>query len=565
MDFTAGFPRFTFLLRLPNLTSRPDKPASMTHSVNRAGGSYRFSHGLYRMAALSLVSDPQRAKLAALLARESSDPEFEAARLRLLATPALDPVALSSGDHERLGREWLRAIDADIARFQNAPALQRCQALLERDDLPPFLRVELRLRQGALQERANQPGLARQAYEQAVAAADGQSQPRLQGLARARLGAALRRARALDEALLILGQAESLARTAGDDALLAESMLERGMVYDATGELTRAEECYTQTERVFRRLGRLDGVCRALGSLAVLHRNRGNVEAALQTLEEAQDMAEILGNPRFQAQIAGNRANILTDLGRPEGAKAAFHTSERFFRACGDKRGLATTQLNHGALLHELEDIDGALHLYEQALQKALELGDRWLENRALGNLAGIKLERGHAQEALELYQVALEGSRALKDIRNEIHLMGGVAAALSAQNRDLEGAQMCEEACRRAAEAGLVQEQADLAGLRAQLLQSAGRHTEAYAAALDALELVERTQSQTTLGYFHTLMVLITHERRSGNLKEAEFLARDAEEVAMRLGLSESRASDDLRQALKELREIRRLAARQS
>ncbi|HRJ80067.1 MAG TPA: hypothetical protein PLF37_16330, partial [Planctomycetota bacterium] len=116
-----------------------------------------------------------------------------------------------------------------------------------------------------------------------------------------------------------------------------------------------------------------------------------------------------------------------------------------------------------------------------------------------------------------------------------------------------------------RAAEAGLVQEQADLAGLRAQLLQSAGRHTEAYAAALDALELVERTQSQTTLGYFHTLMVLITHERRSGNLKEAEFLARDAEEVAMRLGLSESRASDDLRQALKELREIRRLAARQS
>ncbi|HRJ78961.1 MAG TPA: hypothetical protein PLF37_10675, partial [Planctomycetota bacterium] len=70
----------------------------MTHSVNRAGGSYRFSHGLYRMAALSLVSDPQRAKLAALLARESSDPEFEAARLRLLATPALDPVALSSGD-----------------------------------------------------------------------------------------------------------------------------------------------------------------------------------------------------------------------------------------------------------------------------------------------------------------------------------------------------------------------------------------------------------------------------------------------------------------------------------
>jgi predicted ATPase len=58
--------------------------------------------------------------------------------------------------------------------------------------------------------------------------------------------------------------------------------------------------------------------------------------------------------------------------------------------------------------------------LYERAIASAREVGDRWTEARALGNLAAILLETGHPDDALAAFEGALALHRRVRNRRSE-------------------------------------------------------------------------------------------------------------------------------------------------
>jgi tetratricopeptide (TPR) repeat protein len=199
----------------------------------------------------------------------------------------------------------------------------------------------------------------------------------------------------------------------GSDSMAQEALtlLSVGRIRHSNGQSELALDSLEQAVDVFEQLGEPQRVslAAALGELANAHHNLGNYEKALSANEHSLAISRELNQAREIAANLGRGAGILMDLQRY--SEAEWHYSEALRTAQqANERELQETLLqNRGLLQYRLGNRGRAIELYQDAItrsQQAYNLIGEMQTSTLLGNA---ERELGNLDAADGWYQRARE------------------------------------------------------------------------------------------------------------------------------------------------------------
>ncbi|MET0132853.1 MAG: BTAD domain-containing putative transcriptional regulator [Kibdelosporangium sp.] len=177
------------------------------------------------------------------------------------------------------------------------------------------------------------------------------------------------------------------------------------------GDVAGAEESLSTALARFRALGERWGAMQTLGELAGIRSWRGDHEAAIAMLDEAIDLAGLLGAPDDLADIIARRGECQIRAGDPAGAKESYRRladlAERWAAPgfmVGAYPGLATIARRDG-------DLVLARQLCEQALAESGSgwFGPDWTRSQLLIVLGWLECADGRPAEARSWLRSATE------------------------------------------------------------------------------------------------------------------------------------------------------------
>lgn len=189
----------------------------------------------------------------------------------------------------------------------------------------------------------------------------------------------------------------------------------------------------------WRELGDEDWAAWAHIELAGCWRLGGELARTHQELSAAEPTVRALDNPRLEADLEWQRGLALDTAGDKSGALAALESALALRRRDGDALKEGSTLLELAKLRFELGHVEEARKLYDQAIAMRHQQGDPVRIARALQLRANLSSEVGTPEEALEDLRVALalplQAGR-LEDLTvlGELHNTQGAAYATRGQ-----------------------------------------------------------------------------------------------------------------------------------
>lgn len=209
-------------------------------------------------------------------------------------------------------------------------------------------------------------------------------------------------------ALVRLTEALGLYRRMDCRAGAGRVLAHLSQVHLSNGDLAAADRCCCEAASLLD-----DG---QIAERALLYNNWGIVARRLGRYEEAEThyrRAEALfaasGNRRGQAKVLNNLGSLLYAQRSPQ-AEAYFCQALDLYRCLGDELHVARTQVNLGALYHEvLGRTEDALYLHLAVEPVFRRLGDRPYQAHARNNIAVFLEALGRWEEAQEAYAQAAE------------------------------------------------------------------------------------------------------------------------------------------------------------
>ena len=229
-----------------------------------------------------------------------------------------------------------------------------------------------------------------------------------------------------DEAERFAARAAAVARRHGWKSLATGATIVRGLVAEKRGDLSLAETCFREGVAGLRDDDGASAEC--LEHLGTIHRMRGELESAMDFLDEAAKRRLAAGDQRGHANVLKESAGVQLRAGATERASALLHQAVSEYAAAGDPGGTADALNNLGDVLRAQGDLDGA----EQAYGRSATLLRRVGATRyhiPLANGAIVTLLRGHPAEAEPPLREAIEVARRE---RRRVILPACLAALLS-------------------------------------------------------------------------------------------------------------------------------------
>ena len=206
----------------------------------------------------------------------------------------------------------------------------------------------------------------------------------------------------VDKAEKLLNRSVLAAEELGDPWAIVRSLLFAGWV-----PWTRQR--FAESEKVWRRaLSLVDpkdhwARVRALTALSINRSEMHDLEAALQLIEEARQLAEETGDQFSVANTLVQKARLLDDLGRGTEALPCFDRGITIFGELGARWEMADARAARGIAYRNLGRLDQAEEDLRFAIRTAEEMGDRQLPPWTWRNLAKVAELRGDKAAAEEL------------------------------------------------------------------------------------------------------------------------------------------------------------------
>ncbi len=232
-------------------------------------------------------------------------------------------------------------------------------------------------------------------------------------------------------ALVLSRRATVAARATRRPDLLHRAATSRSMVLLELGQVRDAEKGLRE---VVLESADNEVICRAAFYLASSLRRQRRMSRALFFARKAADKAEELEDPVWQARCHNLLGNIQMNQGQLDEALVNYQEALCIWRGLpGDHRFATAIVLDNIGYCQTLEKrLDDGITTISEALELALEIGDRRTEAECRQDLAHAHLlagrpeeARGHAEAALTLAEAA--GFRDI--LQNSIYILGEVAA----------------------------------------------------------------------------------------------------------------------------------------
>ena len=217
-----------------------------------------------------------------------------------------------------------------------------------------------------------------------------------------------RRVGELDAALRIPVKEESF--WAGRDdresrAGLRRSYGNQAVILKDWGRLEAAMELLEKSKALCLEPGDEDDLRCTYGVQALILRFWGRLEEAMTLHKKEEALCLELGNEDGLQLSYGNQAVILMDLGRLEEALALLTEQEALCSELGNKDGLQRSYGNQALILRRRGRLEEAMALHKKLEALCLELGSKYGLQASYGNQALILRSWGRLEEAMALHK----------------------------------------------------------------------------------------------------------------------------------------------------------------
>ncbi|HYI49182.1 MAG TPA: tetratricopeptide repeat protein [Allosphingosinicella sp.] len=206
----------------------------------------------------------------------------------------------------------------------------------------------------------------------------------------------------------------------------------------STGKIAEAESLARTALETFRAWKHERMIASALGEIANIHYQRGQLDEAMQVYsEEVLPIYQKLGESREHAVVMGQIAQILDDRGeRDEALRIHEEILLPTYRELGDLRAAAITMGRIAHILHRRGNTAEALRIAREEQLPVYEmLGDVRERATTMGSIGDILHDLGEFDEALRIRrEEELPVLRALGDVRACAIIMGRIADTLEKQ-----------------------------------------------------------------------------------------------------------------------------------
>lgn len=149
------------------------------------------------------------------------------------------------------------------------------------------------------------------------------------------------------------------------------------------------------------------GLAAALGNIGAGWFAEGAADSATARFEEAAALAQAAHDQRTRLNALGALANLRRDRGDLSGALAMYGETSRLRAVIGDERGLIADRINSSVLREALGDLDGAAAGYADALARSEARGFTESANASRLNLGQLAAMRGQFDSAIAFIETA--------------------------------------------------------------------------------------------------------------------------------------------------------------
>lgn len=194
---------------------------------------------------------------------------------------------------------------------------------------------------------------------------------------------------------------------------------------------------------------------RALLYLGVAHRDLGDLDSAIATLDQSLALAREMNNLRDQANALGNLGTVHVDQGVIARGMQCYQEVLSLADQIKDDRIKVNALCALGIAHNSLNQFDQAVPLLQEQFELARKIGDRRGEANALGNLGISYLNLARYSDAQQAFEHQLLVARVLGDRQNECSALGNLGVIHSASGNLSEATAHLEEHLARATQLG--------------------------------------------------------------------------------------------------------------
>jgi tetratricopeptide (TPR) repeat protein len=330
---------------------------------------------------------------------------------------------------------------------------------------------------------------AQAAAREALALAEGAHDATGQATALIALGTALNRQGQTPQALPFLRQAVAICAAGAAPLLEAQAHYALGDALTGVSDYAAARAEVQSALACYERLNDLLGQTEALGLLAIIQMEQGDLATAGENYRRAIEVCRAIGYRYGEARNLANYGNVLNVQNQIPEALRYYDEAVAAFRIIGDARGEAKTRANIASICHFIlgDDATAAVHA-EAALAYFRRVQDPVGTAQCLGILGGIAQRQGDEETARARLEEGTRIALAVGERWLVVQVMASLVAALLAQHRPdlaLERLGEAEAICR---ELGFKNLEVDLQASRGLALLALGQPEAALAATMEAL-----------------------------------------------------------------------------
>jgi len=210
-----------------------------------------------------------------------------------------------------------------------------------------------------------------------------------------------------DDALRLVDEAVRVLRAEDDTGGLVEALFVRGEAQRFKGYNDEALAAFEEARATLEASGEENALLagQALRNIGVTHTMYGELDAAIDELEEARRLLEQVGDLMGIGSACDSLAQCYSRRGQPMLALGALQRAQSAFERAGNTFDLGVTLNNTGMVYYELGEYEQALQVYERGLRLVRGTGSTVDEAGIMAGIAETYRMMGRFEESLAAYE----------------------------------------------------------------------------------------------------------------------------------------------------------------
>lgn len=297
------------------------------------------------------------------------------------------------------------------------------------------------------------------------------------------------------------------------DSEKAYVLVDLGRAYENNNDVKNALQSYKEATK------RNSQYATAFLRLGILNGQQGDLNAALQSFDQAESIYQALGNLEGRAEVAFQRGTLFNKRNKLDEARTQLEQALALARANDNKSQTIKALLQLCSVAFDAGETARSTEYAQQAVELAQKSGMENLSARGLIDLGYSFLVRGKQTEAERYLEQALAAAERSKARRNEARARVAMASLRQQQNKPDEAVQYLEPALTFYQQGGYRSETFSCLALLARAKLQKGDYSAADKSQEELLRIAHELNDQSLIALAHA-------ERGSSLVQEERFTA---------------------------------------